>query len=264
MKNSLRIFVILVIFLMVGVSLTAHAALHAEKVQYKQGDTDLVGYLAYDDSTAGKRPGVLVVHEWWGLTDYVKKRAELLAQKGYIALALDMYGGGKTTDHPKQAGEWATYIRQNRQVGKERFLAGYELLKNHRMAESNAIAAIGYCFGGYIVLATAQEGVDLRGVVSFHGALPDARVEPNTIKAKILVCHGAEDATVKQDQIVRFMDNLRYAKADWQVIVYSGAKHGFTNPAADSHGIPVLGYNADADRRSWKAMLTFFQEIFGE
>jgi dienelactone hydrolase len=264
MKNSLSIFPILFTFLMVGVSLTAHAALHTEKVQYKQGDTDLVGYLAYDDSTASKRPGVLVVHEWWGLTDYEKRRAELLAQEGYIAFALDMYGGGKTTDHPKEAGEWATYIMQNSQVAKERFLAGYEFLKNHRMTHSNAIAAIGYCFGGYIVLATAQEGVDLRGVVSFHGGLPDARVEPNTIKAKILVCHGAEDATVKQEQLDRFMDNLRYAKADWQVNIYSGAKHGFTNPAADSHGIPVIGYNAEADRRSWKAMLTFFEEIFGE
>ena len=264
MKNSLRFFVIPVAFLMVGVSLGAQAALHTEKVQYKHGDTDLVGYLAYDDGIEGKRPGVLVVQEWWGLNDYVKKRADVLAREGYIAFALDMYGGGKTTNHPKQALEWATYIRRNRQVGRERFLAGYELLKNHKMAESNAIAAIGYCFGGYIVLSAAQEGIDLRGVVSFHGALPDDRVEPNTIKAKILVCHGAEDATVKQEQVLRFVDNLRYAKADWQFIVYSGAKHGFTNPAADSHGISVLGYNSDADTRSWKAMLTFFQEIFGK
>ena len=264
MKRSLRVFVIFAVFLVVGVSLEARAALHTEAVEYKQGDTVLVGYLAYDDTSTERRPGVLVVHEWWGLNDYAKRRAELLAQKGYIAFALDMYGGGKTTDHPKQAGEWATFVRQNREVGTQRFLAAYELLRNHEMTERGKIAAIGYCFGGYIVLAMAQEGVDLRGVVSFHGALPAGRVEPNTIKAKILVCHGADDASISYEQIRQFQENLRDVQADWQFIVYGGAKHGFTNPAADGLGIPTLGYNRDADMRSWKAMMTLFQEIFGQ
>lgn len=264
MRNMVKPFVILVTFLMVGVSLRAEAALHTEKVEYKLGDTVLVGYLAYDDGVKERRPGVIVVHEWWGLNNYIKNRAEALAKKGYIAFALDMYGGGKMTDHPKQAGEWAAYIRQNKQLGKERFLAAYELLRNHRMTLKDKIAAIGYCFGGYIVLAMALDGIDLGGVVSFHGALPAERVEPDAIKAKILICHGADDALVSQEQIRQFQDNLGYAKADWQFITYSGAKHGFTNPAADKHGIPALGYNSNADRRSWTAMLTFFQEIFGE
>ena len=151
-------------------SLQSEAALKAEKVEYKQGSTVLTGYLVYEDSYPTPRPGVLVVHEWWGLNDHAKKKAEELAREGYIALAVDMYGGGKTTAHPKEAGEWATAVRQNKQVGKERFLAGYELLRNHPLTRKDQIAAIGYCFGGHVVLFMAQEGVDLKGVVSFHGA----------------------------------------------------------------------------------------------
>jgi len=262
MNKSAKIFATIIALLTMGISGTTQASLYTEKVEYRDGDVVLMGYLAYDDGVKGQRPGVLVVHEWWGLNDYAKMRAEALANEGYIALAVDMYGEGKTTDHPKQAGEWSSFIRQNRQIAKERFVMAYELLKNHKMTDKNKIAAIGYCFGGYIVLAMAQEGVDLRGVVSFHGVFPAERVAPNTVKAKILVCHGADDSFITQDQIHQFQDNLRHANADWQFITYGGAKHSFTNLDADKRGMPGLGYNRAADKRSWKAMLNLFQEIF--
>jgi dienelactone hydrolase len=140
-------------------------------------------------------------------------------------------------------------------------VAAYELLQNHKLTKRDKIAAIGYCFGGAVVLSMAQGGMALRGVVSFHGSLPTKRAEPNTVKAKILVCHGADDPMITQDQVHQFQENLKYARADWQFIVYGGAKHSFTNPEADKRGIPGLAYNTSADKRSWKAMLAFFDEI---
>jgi dienelactone hydrolase len=240
------------------------AALKMEKVEYKQGSTVLSGYLVYEDSYQTPRPGVLVVHEWWGLNDHAKKRAEELAREGYIALAVDMYGGGKTTAHPKEAGEWATAVRQNKQVGKERFMAGYELLRNHPLTRKDQLAAIGYCFGGHVVLLMAQEGVDLKGVVSFHGGLPADKAEPKSFKAKVLVCHGADDPMTTKEQIAMYQDSLRAGGADWQFMFYGGAKHSFTNPEADKMGIPALAYNKTVDQRSWKLMLSFLDELFAQ
>jgi dienelactone hydrolase len=260
-KKYFTILALLMVFILAG---KARASLRIEQVKYKLGATTFYGHLVYDDSSKVKRPGVLVVHEWWGLEDHAKKKAEALAEAGYIALALDMYGEGKITEHPKEAGEWSGFIRQNRRIGKERFMAAYELLKNHELTEGGKIAAIGYCFGGHVVLSMALEDIPLRGVVSFHGALPIERAEPTTIKAKILVCHGADDSFITQDQIRQFQENLKYAGADWQFIVYGGAKHSFTNPGADKRGIPALAYSSSADKRSWDAMLTFFKEIFAD
>lgn len=262
MSMSLKCVATLATLLSLSFSTGAGATLQTEQLKYKHGNTVLHGHLAYDDRTTGKRPGVLVVHEWWGLNNHAKKKAEALAEAGYIALALDMYGEGKSTQHPKEAGEWAGFVRKNQQIAKERFLAAYDLLRNHELTKSDKTAAIGYCFGGWVVLSMAQEGIPLRGVVSFHGSLPIRRVEPDTIKAKILVCHGAEDSLVTGDQINKFQENLRHAGADWQFIIYGGAKHSFTNPDADKSGIAGLGYSAAADKRSWNAMLAFFQEIF--
>jgi dienelactone hydrolase len=262
MKIIMKFFVTLGALMVLGLGSQAQAILQIEQLEYKQMDTVLHGYLVYDGATKGQRPGVLVVHEWWGLNDYAKKRAEALARKGYIALALDMYGQGKTTEHPKQAGEWAAFVRQNEKTARERFVAAYELLQNHKLTKRDKIAAIGYCFGGSVVLSMAQEGMALRGVVSFHGSFPTKRAEPNTIKAKILVCHGADDPMTTQDQVHQFQENLKHARADWQFMVYGGAKHSFTNPEADKRGIPGLAYNGSADKRSWKAMLAFFDEIF--
>jgi dienelactone hydrolase len=265
MKKSSTFFLVsLALTLSFAVHGRAFGALKTEEVVYKQGETVLRGHLAYDDGVEGKRPGILVVDEWWGLNDYAKGRADALAKEGYIALALDMYGEGRHTDHPKEAGEWSGYIRQNFSVGKERFLAAYDLLKNNKLTDPKRMAAIGYCFGGYVVLSMAMEGIDLRAVVSFHGTLPLKRVEPGTIKASILVCQGADDPLVKPEQIAEFKENLEYAKADWEFVTYGGAKHSFTNPQADSHGIPALAYSKTADRRSWRAMMDLFHEGFGK
>jgi dienelactone hydrolase len=262
MKSRITSILVLAMVSFFGLSLQGEAAVKAEKVEYKQGSTVLTGYLAYEDSYRSPRPGILVVHEWWGLNDYAKRRAEALAREGYIALAVDMYGGGKTTAHPKEAGEWATAVSQNKQVGKARFLAGFELLRNHPLTIKEQIAAIGYCFGGSVVLSMAQEGVDLKGVVSFHGGLPAEKAEPKSFKAKVLVCHGADDPLVTKEQITAYQDNLRAGGADWQFMVYGGARHSFTNPDADNAGLPFLAYNKSADRRSWKLMLSFLDELF--
>ncbi len=238
------------------------AAVHTQELDYEQGETQLRGYLAYDDGNDKKRPGVLVVHEWWGLNDHAKRKAEALANEGYIAFALDMYGEGKNTVHPEEAGEWAGYIRQNMEIGKERFSAAYRLLQSQAYTDGKKIAAIGYCFGGTVVLTMAQLNIDLKGVVSFHGGLPTEKIATGPIKAKILVCHGADDPLISQEQIQIFQNNMREAGADWQFIAYGGAKHSFTNPDADKRELSALGYHRSADKRSWKAMLTLFQEIF--
>jgi dienelactone hydrolase len=242
----------------------APAALKTESVKYKAGDTPLVGYLAYDDAAKGKQPGVIVVHEWWGLNDYAKKRAETLASEGYVAFALDMYGDGKTTEHPEEAGPWASAVRGQAGVAKQRFMAAYDLFKANPRVDTSRIAAIGYCFGGAVVLSMAEEGMDLAGVASFHGALPQEPVAAGTaVKAKILVAHGADDGLIPAEQITTFIDNLKAAKADFQFIQYGGARHSFTNPDAARYGMQPLAYNEAADRRSWQAMKTFFSEIFG-
>jgi dienelactone hydrolase len=242
----------------------ATAAIHTETVTYKQGDTTLKGYLAYDDTLAGKRPGVLVVHEWWGLNDYARRRAEALAAEGYVAFAADMYGAGRTTTHPDEAGQWSQAVQQNQEAGMHRFMAAYELLAHNPRVDAERIAAIGYCFGGGVVLAMAGAGVDLDGVVSFHGALPTAPFEKGKVKAKVLVCHGSGDDFVTPEQVQTFQSNLDAAGADWQMIVYGDAEHSFTNPDAGKAGMEQLVYDPAADRRSWRAMLAFFDEIFGE
>lgn len=238
----------------------ARAAIRIEPVEYKQGDTTLRGQLAYDDAAKGKRPGVLVVHEWWGLNDYAKSRAKMLAEAGYVAFALDMFGEGKTTEHAEEAGKWATAVAQNRQVGIDRFNAAHELLKKNERVDANHIAAIGYCFGGGTVLTMALSGADLDGVASFHGSLPQ---EPaaGKVTASILVCHGAADSFISAEQVATFQKNLADAGADWEFISYSGAKHAFTNPDADKRGMPPLAYNAKADKRSWRALLEFLAEV---
>lgn len=255
---------ILVLTIMATIATQARAAIHTEKITYKQGDAELHGYLAYDKSLSVKRPGILVVHEWWGLNNHARGKAEALAKAGYIALALDMYGEGKTTEHPEKAGEWSGYIRNNMDVGRQRFNAGLDQLRKHPLTLSGEVAAIGYCFGGTMVLSMAQSGSALSGVVSFHGGLPTDPVEKDAVKARILVCNGAADTLVSVADIAQFQKNMASAGADWQFINYGGAKHSFTNPDADKRGIPALAYNAAADKRSWRAMLSFFKEIFDD
>jgi len=245
---------------------SAQAKLVTEEVNYKQGDTPLKGMIAYDDKFSGKRPGILVVHEWWGQNAYARHRAEMLAKLGYTAMALDMYGNGKTASHPKDAGKFATEVNSHPEVAKARFEAALAVLKKQSTVDANNIAAIGYCFGGGIVLNMARMGVDLKGVASFHGSLATTTpAEKGKVKAKIMVFNGEADPFTKPEQIAAFKAEMDKAGVDYKFINYPGAKHSFTNPGADKFGkefnLP-LAYNKKADKDSWKRMQKFFKRIF--
>jgi len=258
-------FCALAIATMIG-GKVAHAAIKTEVVKYKAGTVEAQGFLAYDDSKSDKRPGVVVVPEWWGLNDYAKHRAQQLAQLGYVALAADMYGDGKTTTKPDEAGQWAGALRNgDRKEMRARVQAALDQLKHNPRVDTSKTAAIGYCFGGTTVLELARSGADVRGVVSFHGDLSIASpAQAGQVKAKVLVCHGANDTFEPPAQIETFWDEMRKANVDWQMNIYSGAVHGFSNPDADKFGIPGIAYNKEADTRSWRAMQDFFNEIFGK
>lgn len=246
----------------------AQAAVIGEEVTYHSGNTAFKGYLAYDDKVRGKRPGVLVVHEWWGHNDYVRERARMLAALGYTALALDMYGDGKQAAHPDDAGKFASAVRSNMDEAEQRFRAALALLRIHPTVDAEKIVAIGYCFGGGIVLEMARRGVDLAGVVSFHGSLGTANpAKAGEVKAKVLVLNGADDPFTKPEQIAAFKEEMEAAKVDYTFIDYPGAKHAFTNPQADSFGKKFdmpLAYNAKADKQSWAEMQRFFKKLFKE
>lgn len=241
------------------------AEIQTQIVNYQDGDTQLQGYFSWDDSIEGKRPGVLVVHEWWGLNDYARQRTRMLAELGYVAFAVDMYGKNQVTDHPDQATAWMTKITQNVDNWQRRANLGLKQLKAHPLVDANKTAAIGYCFGGATVLQLAYSGADVNGVVSFHGSLPAANeAQYSNIKAKILAAHGNADAFVPTEQVQAFKTSLEAAGADWQLLSFGGVKHSFTNPNASSYGLDALAYDANADRRSWQAMQDFFAEIFSD
>lgn len=258
--------VVISFFLLVSAAVS-HAEVVTEVVEYAAGPVTLKGYLAYDNAAAGKRPGVLVVHEWWGNNDYAHRRARMLAELGYTALAVDMYGDGKIAAHPDDAGKFANAVGGNPELAKSRFLAARDVLAKHKTVNPENIAAIGYCFGGGVVLNMARMGVDLKGVASFHGSLGSTSpAMPGTIKTKVLVMNGADDPFVKPEQIEAFKKEMDTAKADYKFINYPGAVHGFTSTEADENGkkfnLP-LAYNKSADEASWKEMQLFFNSIFG-
>lgn len=241
---------------------SAQAELQTQVVEYRHGDTVLEGYLAYDDDFSAQQPGVLVVHEWMGLGDHARKSARRLARLGYTALAVDMYGKGIRPKDAKEAGEQASIYKGNRALMRERIGAALEFLKEQPAVDANKIAAIGYCFGGTSVLELARGGADLKGVVSFHGGLSTPMpAEPGALKAKVLALHGAEDPYAPADEVRAFEDEMRAASADWQVVLYGGAVHAFTNPDAGNDASKGAAYNASADRRSWKAMKNFLAEV---
>jgi dienelactone hydrolase len=255
--------------LIVALTFVAHgaqAAVKGEEVQYKAGNTVLKGYLAYDDAVKGKRPGVLVVHEWWGHNEYARERARMLAALGYTALALDMYGDGHQAHHPDEAGKFSGEVRKNLVLAKQRFDAAQQVLKKHPTVDGNNIAAIGYCFGGAIVLEMVRQGEPLKGVVSFHGSLnTEQPAKAGRLKARMLVLTGEADPFVPAEQVEAFKKEMDAAKASYKLIAYPGAKHAFTSKGADALGekfkLP-LAYNADADQKSWAEMQAFFKEIF--
>jgi dienelactone hydrolase len=221
----------------------------------------LKGYLAYDDAIKGKRPGVLVVHCFRGLRDFVKGRAEELAKLGHIAFAIDMYGMIPKDD--EEAFATAGIYKNNRPLMRSRANAGLEVLKRHELTDAKRIAAIGYCFGGSVVLELARSGADLVGVVGFHAILntpnPD---DAKNIKGKVLALHGANDPVVPIDEVLAFQDEMRKAKVDWQMVFYGGAVHSFTMPEAGNDPSQRAAYDEKADKRSWEAMKSFFGEIF--
>jgi len=236
-----------------------------QEVVYTSDSTTLKGFLAYDNNIKGKRPGVLVVHEWWGLNDYARKRTRMLAELGYTALALDMYGDGKTANHPEDAQKFAGAIFSNVKMGEDRFLAAYSFLKRQETVEPNNIAAVGYCFGGAVVLHMARIGTDLKAVASFHGGIQAITpAEEGRVKAFVLVCNGADDPFTTQEQIDAFKKEMDSAKVQYEFVNYEGAVHSFTSPSADSLGRKFnmpLAYNEKADKESWQEMQKVFNKV---
>jgi len=241
----------------------AHAKVKSQLVEYKQGDTVLEGYLAYDDAVSGKRPGVLVVHAWMGLDDNAKKRADMLAQLGYVAFAADIYGKGNRPKDKDEAGKLAGKYKTDRALLRQRVAAGFAQLLKSPNVDAGKTAAIGYCFGGTTVLELARSGATVSGVVSFHGGLDSpAPADGKNIKSKVLVLHGAADPHEKPDDFAAFQKELADNKVDWQLVEYGGAVHCFTDATAGSDTSTGCAYDANADKRSWAAMKAFFDEMF--
>jgi dienelactone hydrolase len=257
MKN-----LILSIFFLIS-ALAVRAAIQTQAVEYKQGDTTLEGYLAYDDSLSGKRPGVLIVHQWMGLTDYEKMRARMLAEMGYVAFCADIYGKGNLPTSIKEAGALAGKYKGDRALLRARVNAGLDELKNNDLVDQKRVAAIGYCFGGTTVLELARSGADLNGVVSFHGGLDSPTpADGQKIKCKVLALAGANDPFQNPDDLAAFEKEMRDNNVDWQIAFYGGAVHAFTQPDVGKLNLPGAAYNEKADKRSWQAMKDFFAEIF--
>jgi dienelactone hydrolase len=244
----------------------ATAELVTGQVSYEADGIRMNGFVTYDDENEGRKPGVLVVHEWWGANSYARNRAEMLGRAGITALAVDMYGDGKTADHPSQAREFSAAVMRDPAGAKARFEAAMGVLKSHPHVDPDRIAAIGYCFGGSVVLDMARSGMPLAGVVSFHGGLTTKHpAQPGAVKARVLVLNGEADTLVSKESIETFKKEMDAAKVKYDFVNYSGAKHGFTNPDADEVGkkfdLP-LAYDEQADFESWGRMQAFFASIF--
>ncbi len=255
-------------FLMALLATAVTAEIKTEVVEYKVGDTRMTGYLAYDDAIKGARPGVLVVHEWWGHNAYARKRAEMLAGLGYTALALDMYGDGKVADHPDNAKAFMQAVTADMAVAEQRFSGAREVLAKQPTVDKDQIAAIGYCFGGGMVLHMARAGMDLDGVVSFHGSLgTQTPAEAGKVKARVMVFNGAADPFVPPEQVAGFAQEMTKANVSFRLVNYAGVKHSFTNPMADEVGkrfdMP-LAYDQQADEDSWAQMQAFLQSLFAD
>jgi dienelactone hydrolase len=242
---------------------TASAEVKSSTVEYRDGDVVLEGYLAWDDAVKGPRPGVLIVHQWMGVSANERMRAEQLAALGYVALAADVYGKGARPTNQQEAGALAGQYKSDRALLRSRVAAGLAELKRQPLVDGRRTAAIGYCFGGTAVLELARSGAEVAGVVSFHGGLDSPiPADGGKIRARVLVLHGADDPWVPAADIAAFQQELRAGGVDWQMIYYSGAVHSFTQKEAGSDNSRGAAYNASADRRSWRAMRDFFAEIF--
>ena len=242
---------------------SVHAAIQTKTIEYQQGDTTLEGVLVWDDAVRGQRPGVLVVHQWMGLTDYEKHRAEMLAQLGYVAFCADIYGKGVRPKNTAEAGALAGKYKSDRQLLRARVNAALTVLQTREFVDPRHLAAIGYCFGGTTILELARSGAHIAGVVSFHGGLdaPDP-TDGKNIRCKVLICHGADDPFSSPQDIAALETEMHQGGVDWQLIKYGGAVHSFTQPNAGDDKSKGAAYNEKADKRSWAAMKEFFAEIF--
>jgi dienelactone hydrolase len=251
--------------LLAGPGASLAADVQTKEVTYKQGDTELTGFFAWDAQAKGRQPGVVVVHEWWGHNEHARNQAKRLAQAGYVGFALDMYGKGKVTTHPKDAQAFMEAATKDPAVVKARFEAALAELRKDPHVDPEKTAAIGYCFGGAIVLSMARMGVNLDAVASFHGALGSLPpVAPGGVKARVLVLNGEDDPMITPQQIEAFEKEMDAAKASYEFVNLPHARHSFTNPDAAKAGMDALAYNPEADKDSWARMLKMFGEVFGK
>lgn len=242
------------------------AEIQTKAIEYEHEGTRLTGHLYWDDTIDGPRPGVMVVHQWWGLDDYAKKRAHMLAELGYVAFAADMYGDNRVTDQPSQAKEWMLEVTADVDGWRERAALGLEQLLSSGMVDPERTAAMGYCFGGGTILQMAYSGTRAKAVIGYHASLPAAPEEAkDNIQAKILIFHGAADQFVAPEVITNFQSKLQEAGATWEFVAYGGdVRHGFTDPDAGNYGIENLKYDANADFASWERTKDFFSDLFAE
>jgi len=248
-----------------AVEVIEEVSIRGEEVSYTADTTNLRGYIVYDQNQEGKRPGVIVVHEWWGHNQYVRERADMLAELGYTALALDMFGDGVLAEHPDDAGKLANMIMSNLDMGMARFDAAMDLLKAHPTVDPEKIAAIGYCFGGSVVLTMANSGRDLDAVAAFHSGVQLPVMPGEDLKAKVLVCNGADDPFISQESVTAFKVTMDAAGADYQYIAYPGAVHAFTSKYADETGEKFdmpLKYQKEADEASWEELQQLLESVF--
>lgn len=247
-------------------SLSAQAKVVGKTISYTDGETSMQGYIAYDDSTRGQRPGILVVHEWWGHNEYARRRARMLAELGYVALAVDMYGDGIQVDHPQDAMKFSQQLTANFPMARSRFDAAMTLLKQQANVDNEKLAAAGYCFGGSIVLQLARSGLDVDVAAVFHGSLLTRKpAQKGQVHAKLLVFNGDDDPMVKPAHIDAFKQEMSRANVDYKFFSYPGAKHAFTNPAADELGSKFslpLAYNKQADKHSWAEFIKTLEQSF--
>jgi len=262
MKSNL-IVALAALVLTLFATASARAEVKTQMIEYTHAGVTLQGFIAFDDAKAGKKPGVLVCHEWWGLNENAQDKCKMLAKEGYIAFALDMYGKGQVTTDPKQAGEWSAKLSSDPKALRERALAGLKVLADHAACDATKIAVTGYCMGGTVALELARTGADVKAVVCFHTSNLSAKdaADNKAMKARVLVCNGADDQFITPEEKANFMKQMKEAGIDFQFIEYGGAVHSFTNPKADSFKIPSVGYNEKADKRSWAAMKALFSEV---